>query len=358
MSVVVQLETEAISTGREQMTQDDDALKSLSPLLNIMRLFGLYFTRKPRVSPINSNQLSGRGITRCPEWNASRIYATVMLLVVWLGTIRMYVVFDYMETVGADLFLKLASYSTGIFVAVGQTAYYAASHTGSLHRVFRQVDLSMLDFRLEHNRRMKLVTVLCLICMAANIVGYLVLVINGDKNNLNDVSLQVIFETYDLSNALKGILTAAFIIIQIHSVGALFLPLAMNVMVMMLLYDQFNNLNAEFSRCVGDGGEFSGNFEQFRRRHQAISRSVNEADRFLKISNVACFCFQMFSIILILYSVIFYRQETVSIGGETAMSYFALLLLGVTGLSLTAGLAAVVNHVVSKHLYCESRSAL
>ena len=67
----------------------------------------------------------------------------------------------------------------------------------------------------------------------------------------------------------------------------------MNYLVMSLLYDQFNALYKELGKCIGDGGEFSGNFEQFRRRHQAISRSVQEADRFLIISNVAAFCCQI-----------------------------------------------------------------
>ena len=70
-------------------------------------------------------------------------------------------------------------------------------------------------------------------------------------------------------------------------------PQAMNYLVMSFLYDQFNALYKELGKCIGDGGEFSGNFEQFRRRHQAISRSVQEADRFLMISNVAAFCCQI-----------------------------------------------------------------
>jgi len=92
-------------------------------------------------------------------------------------------------------------------------------------------------------------------------------------------------------------------------------------MVMSLLYDQFDKLNAEFSRCVGDAGEFSGNFEQFRRRHQAISRSVHEADRFLKISNVACFCCQIAIIILTLYGTIFYHHFATSMGLHGAILF-------------------------------------
>ena len=125
----------------------------------------------------------------------------------------------------------------------------------------------------------------------------------------------------------------------------------MNFVVMTLLCDQFDNLNAEFSRCVGDGGEFSGNFEQFRRRHQAISRSVNEADRFLKISNVAYFCCQIVNIILALYSAIFFRDDTVLVNMESAVLYVAWLAFGVCSLSLTAGQAIILNQSASIRIF-------
>ena len=121
----------------------------------------------------------------------------------------------------------------------------------------------------------------------------------------------------------------------------------MNFMVMSFLYDQFNKLSEEFSKCIADRGEFSGNFEQFRRRHQAISRSVQQADRFLKISNVACFCCQIVSIIFLLYSVIFFGDETVSLNSEDAFAYIYWLGINIFTLCLAAGLPIIVNHAVS-----------
>ena len=120
-------------------------------------------------------------------------------------------------------------------------------------------------------------------------------------------------------------------------------PQAMNYLVMSFLYDQFNKLSKEFSKCIGDRGEFSGNFEQFRRRHQAISRSVQQADRFLRISNVAAFCCQIVNIILVLYSAIFYRDETIAQSTEGAIFYTVWLGISVFGLFLAAGLAVVVK---------------
>ena len=121
----------------------------------------------------------------------------------------------------------------------------------------------------------------------------------------------------------------------------------MNFMVMTFLYDQFQKLNEDFGKCISAGGEFSGNFEQFRRRHQTISRRVQEADRFLMMSNGANFCCQVASIILVLYSVIFYRNDTISPDPESAVGYIAWLGFSVFGLALVAGQAMILNHTVS-----------
>jgi len=132
----------------------------------------------------------------------------------------------------------------------------------------------------------------------------------------------------------------------------------MNYLVMTFPYDQFNRLTEEFSKSIGDRGEFSGNFEQLRRRHQAISRSVQEADRFLMISNVACFCCQIVGIILVLYSAIFFRDETVARNTEGAAFYIIWLAINVFGLTLAAWLAIVVNHAVSLYHICNIYSCV
>jgi len=71
----------------------------------------------------------------------------------------------------------------------------------------------------------------------------------------------------------------------------------MSFVVVSFLSDQFDQLHEEFSKCVSDRGGFSGNITDFRQRHQSISRSVQEADRFLMISNAAYFCCQIISIV-------------------------------------------------------------
>jgi len=126
----------------------------------------------------------------------------------------------------------------------------------------------------------------------------------------------------------------------------------MNYMVTVVLCDQFGLLDNEFSKCIGDRGQFSGNFEQFRRRHQTVSRSVQEADRFVMISGGGLFCCQIVSVILVLYSIIFYRDNTIALDAESAVLYIAWFLFSAFGLSLFVGQAIMLNHVASICLIC------
>jgi len=348
-SAVCQLEMEDVSTRPEQTMQADSVLKSLSPLINIMRAFGLYFTRGPHVVPESTSQPVREGVRRCSNWNAGRIYATIMLAVMWLNAVRISAVFDGRGTLGAVLFRKIAILPGALLFAVLHTAYYVASHTGSLNRVFCQADLSVVELSQKHSRRMKVAMVVCWTMITLNVINEVYAFITNES--AADQSPLLFVETYRISKLCVDVIKVVFVGLNLLAVTSWAFPQAMNFMVMTFLYDQFNKLSEEFSKCIGDRGEFSGNFEQFRRRHQAVSRSVQEADRFLMISNVACFCCQIFSIILILYSAIFFRDETVAQNMEGAVFYMVWLAFNVLGLTLAAGLAIIVNHAVSlRHL--------
>jgi len=123
----------------------------------------------------------------------------------------------------------------------------------------------------------------------------------------------------------------------------------MNFMVMTALCNQFGKLNEDFSKCIGDRGQFSGNFEHFRRRHQAICCSVQEADRFLMISNGAIFASHGATLIFVLYSTIFYRDDTVLHDPELAVMYIAWLGFSLLCVAVIAGQAMMLNHKASFH---------
>jgi len=89
------------------MAETDIVLHSLSPLINSIRPFGLYFTGKARVNCETTIGKSVRHSVKCDGWNFARIYATVLLVIAWLNACRYAAVFDGTETPGAVLFTKL-----------------------------------------------------------------------------------------------------------------------------------------------------------------------------------------------------------------------------------------------------------
>jgi len=342
-STVFQLETEGVDTVREQTMTTDSVLRSLTPIINSMRLFGLYFIRRAPVSGGTTADQSQRRVRRYHRWTFARIYATIMLVVAWINAVRYATVFDGQETLGADLFVKLGMIPEALLVIVFQTAYYVASHTGSLNRVLHQVNLSMAEQSRKYSWRAKMITVVCWLIAAFYTLYY-----------VYQVFVSEIVSHMTLTHVSKAqskyyiyALRAVFVLLQLQFIGSWVFAQAMNFMMMSFLYDQFTRLNEEFSKCVGDRGEFSGNFEQFRQRHQAVSRSVQEADRFLMISNGANVCCHIGIVILVLYCLIFFRYDTISLAPEAAFLYILWLGVSVFGLSLAAGQAVYLNHTES-----------
>jgi len=61
------------------------------------------------------------------------------------------------------------------------------------------------------------------------------------------------------------------------------------------------------------------------------------------ISNVACFACQMMSIIIVLYSTIFYPEQTVLRHADEAAVYILWLRTNLLGLAMATGQAVAVN---------------
>jgi len=342
--IQMKIEKEDIARHEQTIPVADGILMSLSPLINSMRPFGLYFTRKPRVGPATSSQRRRKVIISCRSWNLSRIYATIMLVVMWLNTVRYCFVFDGSETLGADLFAKMGKIPGNLLTAVLHTSYYVASHTGSLDRILRQVNVFTSDFSAKYSRRAKVLTVICWILTAFGMFYYVYSVFLRRQFHY---SLLLIIKTFHLSIHYADIIGIVSLVLQLQFVASWAFAQAMNFIVVSFLYDQFNQLLEEFSKCIGDRGEFNGEFGHFRRRHQAISRAVQEADRFLMFSYAAYFSCQIAIIIFVFYSTIFYREVTVLLHADFAVVYIVWLSISVFGLSLTAGQAIILNNMVS-----------
>ena len=124
--VVIQMETEGARSRHDEKTVQpaNEVLKCLSPLINCMRPFGLYFTRTPRVGPAAAGQLSRQGIGGCHGWNLAQIYATIMFVFIWINSLRHCIAFDGSDRIGPTLFTKLGNITGTLLIALLHTAYY------------------------------------------------------------------------------------------------------------------------------------------------------------------------------------------------------------------------------------------
>ena len=228
-SASIQLETEEkLSTRQEQTMQaeaEDHVWKSLSPLINSMRVFGLYFSRDSRIGTETTSQPSWQSLRRCQSRNAGRVYSTVILAVVWITAFRYCVIFDGIHALGVELLMKLGLISSVLLYVLLHTAYYVASHTGSLDRVFRRVNLSTADISPKYSRLAKVLTTICWLLLAFCMFCYIYpMSTNGPDN---DETLLIFINTFRMPKPYAEIVKAVFVVIELQCTASWLFPQAM-----------------------------------------------------------------------------------------------------------------------------------
>jgi len=235
-TAVFQIEIdEENSTTQERSVEDDSFLETLSPLINSMRLFGLYFTRKPDDNVASSTSRQGY-----QSWNPGRIYATIMLLVACLNSLLQFAIFDGSETIGADLFTKIGRISSDLLITVLHSSYYVGSHTGSLDRIFRKENLSIANFSLKYSRRVKVVTVVSWTLVASCVIGYIYLIFTDGK--ITDPTILFVIDTLRVSKPCVNIIKAVVVALELQRSTAWVFTQAMNYITTFLLSPLFTTL--------------------------------------------------------------------------------------------------------------------
>jgi len=166
--------TSSQTDDEEQLADGEDLLKCFSPLFNSMRLFGLYFTRESRRIHDASRSTAVTTDSAVPrKWNGGRIYAVVMMVLAWLNMIKMLSVFEKTDKFGFVLLLKLAMVTSGLLIALQQTACFVACQTGNLNGVFRRERISKSD--VTRYRRLAVIhTTVCWVLWVTDMFIFLV----------------------------------------------------------------------------------------------------------------------------------------------------------------------------------------
>ena len=252
----------------EPFADNGELLSSLAPLLFSMKLFGLYFHRRDR----------RRRNTDDPEWNQCtiratdvtsstrlRVYATFILLLVWLNALRFASVFTRSDRFGAVLLMKITTFAFCVLMAIFQTTYYYANHTGQLLKILTTLPVTRDCVRGAHRAAVGL-TVLVWITMAGDIIAGAYIFFNSDEEYNFILAPFVTYISVPKDN-IRVAKIVGYIGYMLLFAGAFFAQ-SMNQMLVYIFYSQFKTLKKNFRRSLGEGGRFNGDLSWFRRRHK------------------------------------------------------------------------------------------
>jgi len=329
----------------EPFADKGDLLSSLSPLLFSMKLFGLYFHHEHR----------HRRPTDDPEWNPTttttgtastklRVYATIVVIFVWVDFVRLTSAFTRSDHFGALLLMKITVFTWCGLLAIFQTTYYYASHTGQFVKILLTLPVTRDCVRHVHRVAVGLTAVIWITLIGDLSLGAFIFY-NGD--NEHNFIFAPLFTYIHIPQDTKIVKMIGYISYMLIFPGVLFAH-AMGVVLVYIFYNQFRKLKKHFRHALGKRGQFSGDLSVFRRRHQTLSRTVSKVDGFMMVSNVAGFVCHICNIIILLYSVFFYAETRKNY--MTALSYVFWLSANIHGLLLSASAGIIVNHMVRMFL--------
>jgi len=257
----------------EPFADNGELLSSLSPLLFSMKLFGLYFHRED----------PHRRRTDDPEWNPAttttrtssnrlRVYATVILILVWLNAVRFTTVFTRQDRFGAELLMKIMMVTWFCLTAIFQTAYYYASHTGQLTKIMSTLPVSRRCVR--GARRFALgITVFIWITMAADLAAGSYFYFSSDRFDF--IITPFVTHIYVPEENMKTARILAYMTYALIFPGV-FLSHSMNQLLVYVFYFEYKKLKRNFRRTLGERGQFAGDLSLFRRRHRAVDVVVQQ----------------------------------------------------------------------------------
>ena len=263
-----QAEKDSVDTGfcGEPFADHGELLSSLSPLLFSMKLCGLYFHRQDgHQRRAEDPECSAATKTRI-SWSGLRIYATIVLIFVWLNAIRLLSLFDKSDHFGALLLMKIVIFAGFSLTAIMYTACYYASHTGKLFKVL--LTLPVTSDCVRGVRRVAThLTATIWIGAAVNmsILAY----IRFTTKEQYDFMLAPFVTYISLPEDVIIIARIYGYLAYMFLFPGMIFSHGMNLTIVYTFCHEFNKLKKHFSRAVDSRGHFNGDLSSFRRRRRS-----------------------------------------------------------------------------------------
>jgi len=333
----------------EPYANNGELLSTLWPLLFNMKLFGLYFHREDR----HQRRMDD------PEWNTAttttrtsstrstvlRVYVTIILILMWLNAIRFATIFNGSDHFGAQLLMKITTFTWFCLAAIFQTAYYYASHTGRLVKILVTLPVTRHCIDSAHRCAINLVAIIWITLFLDLAIGTF-FYFNAIRYDFVIAPFVTHINVPDDYMTTARVLGYIFYVIIFPGV---YFSHGMNQLLGYILYSEYKKLKRNFCSALGERGQFTGDLSIFRRRHQTLSRVVSKVDGFVKFGNVAGFVCHTANIILLIYSLIFLTESRSNVfAGGINLFWVAT---NIYGLFFSANAAVTINHMVCIMLF-------
>jgi hypothetical protein len=342
----------------EEFADADVLLKSFSPLLQAMKLFGMYIEpeenigshmegcQKPSLTTINNLEQHESNVSAadrsCQEKKnrirrkVSEIYAVTILSLLWINFFRFLTAFNGRDSFDERLTGKLVNLFWFLLCAINQSSLFIACYSGRLHRILSETRVTK-ELAGQLRKRAVMNTAIALIFYFINVVFFLYyFFLSGDS--FYDYVLAPSETLIPINNAVtKYAGRAAFCVVGTYILSSLMLPPVFYNTLANLFSGQFLVLDDRLKKSIGADGRFTGSIGIFRRRHHMICRDVKYADYFVSISNLAALGFHGASQILIVYAKIFQTVDKVN------LEFVMILWIVINGMHL---LVAIINGVI------------
>jgi hypothetical protein len=318
--------------------------ESLSPMLKMMRIWGLYFGRYGRTWTRSQSRTTQLQEIECYHSSAGakrqRVYPTVVLLILWVNVLRFFLAFEAGDKFNSTTINKTAYFLLFLQCAVIQTSYFIASNNGKLDQMLDRLNVTEKFADLIYKHSIACVaynSLVAVFCIATSIYG---MFLSQDAFNFAVAPFVTLIR---VDGIWLNILKVASLLLFTFVMQSWVWPLMMNLVLTAILLLLFRDFNRHFHKALRPRGQFKGNVKVFRSRHLALSEVVQAADSFIRLGNVASIVCQMTAVIILLFQL--------TIIGVTDpflhLNFSMLLVVNILGLAVCTCSGILVNNEVS-----------
>jgi hypothetical protein len=319
--------------------------RSLSPMLKMMKIWGLYFgcygrawgTSKPQATQLQ--QVAAEYKKKDGETISSG-HATVILLIMWMNVLRLSVVFQTGNTFDSVTVNKIALILAYLECAVMHTSYFIASRSGKLDQFLNRLTVTE-QFAVQLHKYVVRYIVFNSVMLVITILTNAYIMLLAD--NKFSFFLSPFSSLIPVDGTALIVLKAISVILNAVVVQSWSWPLAMNLVLSAILFVLFRQCNRRFIKATDRRGRLSVNLKTFRSQYQTLIDAVSIADSFIKVGNVASIVCEMVSVILTLFVLTILGLSR----SDTDLSFFTTFTVNALSLAICVLSGVMVNDAVS-----------